>query len=52
MPHYRLAVIKQCPNLEKLDDEPITYEEKEEARSLDINEIKEMMQDMGGNDQY
>ena len=44
MPQYRLAIIKHCPNLEKLDDELVSYEEKQQARALDMNEIKEMLQ--------
>ena len=38
LPQYRLMVIKSIPTLEKLDDVMVSYEEHEQARSLDIQQ--------------
>ena len=39
LPHYRLMVIKSIPSLEKLDDVMVSYEELEQARNLDIQQV-------------
>ena len=39
LPGYRLLVIKYLPNLEKLDDVAVTYQEKDIVMNMDDNEI-------------
>jgi len=39
LPGYRLLVVKNLPNLEKLDDIQISYAEKEQAMSCNEEEI-------------
>jgi len=39
LPQYRLMVIKNIPSLEKLDDVMISYEEHEQARNLDMQQV-------------
>ena len=37
LPNYRLMVLKYLPQLEKLDDIPVTHEELEEARDVEMD---------------
>ena len=39
IPRYRLVVLKHLPNLDKLDDVAVTYQELEAARDLDLNQV-------------
>ena len=36
LPYYRLMVLKHLPQLEKLDDIAVSFEELESARDMDI----------------
>ena len=39
LPNYRLMVLKYLPRLEKLDDVAVSYQELEQAREVDIQQM-------------
>ena len=39
MPGYRLLVVKTLPNLEKLDDIPVSYQERDAAENASTQDI-------------
>lgn len=39
LPNYRLMVLKYLPRLEKLDDIQVNYQELEQAREVDIQQM-------------